>query len=82
MVKHASRSPRQMLCHALEGEVAGMAPHERREQYRRQIQLLHKPMSNLLLAMAVLVRDPDHPLAVLRILCAMLILQQRRRAVT
>ncbi|WP_374473703.1 diguanylate cyclase domain-containing protein [Arenimonas sp.] len=54
MKRIAARSPRQMLCHALEGEVAGMAPHERREQYRRQIQLLHKPMSNLLVAMAVL----------------------------
>lgn len=54
MVKQTARSPRQMLRHALEGEVADMAPHERREQYRRQIQLLHKPMSNLLLAMAVL----------------------------
>lgn len=54
MKRIAARSPRQMLCHALEGEVAGMAPHERREQYRRQIQLLHKPMSNLLVAMALL----------------------------
>ena len=32
MVKHAARNPRQMLLHALEGEVAGMAPHERRER--------------------------------------------------
>ena len=38
---------------ALEGELAAMAPHDRREQHRRQIQLLHVPVSNLLLAIAV-----------------------------
>lgn len=43
-----------MLCHVLEGDLAGLPAHERREQYRRQIQLLHGPMSVLLLAMAVL----------------------------
>ncbi len=38
---------------ALEGELAGMAPHDRREQHRRQIKLLHLPVSNLLLAVAL-----------------------------
>lgn len=38
---------------ALEGELATMAPHERREQHRRQIKLLHLPVSNLLLAVAL-----------------------------
>jgi diguanylate cyclase (GGDEF)-like protein len=42
------------LDHALEGELAKLPPHERREQQRRQIQLLHWPLANLLLALAVL----------------------------
>lgn len=59
----ATRAARQLVCHALEGELAGLPAHERREQYRRQIQLLHVPMSNLLvgmtlLALAVLVAGP------------------------
>ncbi|MBW8367424.1 MAG: GGDEF domain-containing protein [Arenimonas sp.] len=41
------------LHRAFEGELAGMAPHERREQHRRQIRLLHVPVSNLLLAIAL-----------------------------
>ena len=41
------------LYRALEGELAGMAPHDRREQHRRQIKLLHLPVSNLLLAVAL-----------------------------
>ena len=41
------------LHRALEGELAAMAPHDRREQHRRQIQLLHVPVSNLLLAIAL-----------------------------
>ncbi|HEU0152039.1 MAG TPA: GGDEF domain-containing protein [Arenimonas sp.] len=45
---------RSLLRHAFEGEVAGLPAHERREQYRRQIQLLHAAMSNLLLGMTVL----------------------------
>jgi diguanylate cyclase (GGDEF)-like protein len=45
---------RHLLCLALEGELAGLPAHERREQYRRQIQLLHSSMSNLLLALTVL----------------------------
>jgi len=39
---------------ALEGDLAGLPPHERREQQRRQIQWLHWPLSNLLLVMALL----------------------------
>ena len=42
------------LHRAIEGELAGMAPHDRREQHRRQIQLLHVPVSNLLLAVALM----------------------------
>ena len=42
------------LGHALEGDLAKLPPHERREQQRRQIQLLHWPLANLLLALAVL----------------------------
>lgn len=42
------------LDHALEGDLAGLPPHERREQQRRQIQLLHWPLANLLLALALL----------------------------
>lgn len=38
---------------ALEGEMAAMKPHDRREQHRRQIKLLHLPVSNLLLAVAL-----------------------------
>ena len=41
------------LHRALEGELAGMAPHDRREQHRRQIKLMHLPVSNLLLAVAL-----------------------------
>ncbi len=41
------------LHRALEGEMAAMAPHDRREQHRRQIKLLHRPVSNLLLAVAL-----------------------------
>lgn len=41
------------LHRAFEGELAGMAPHDRREEYRRQIKLLHVPVSNLLLAIAL-----------------------------
>jgi diguanylate cyclase (GGDEF)-like protein len=44
---------RASLHHALEGELAGLPPHDRREQHRRQIRLLHRPVSNLLLAMAL-----------------------------
>lgn len=47
-------SLKQTLYRTLEGELAGMAPHERREQHRRQIKLLHLPLSNLLLAVAVM----------------------------
>ncbi|GAB2670760.1 GGDEF domain-containing protein [Arenimonas aestuarii] len=54
VLKTAARSAQLMLCHALEGDLAGLPAHERREQYRRQIQMLHGPMSKLLLAMAVL----------------------------
>ncbi|HEX5693324.1 MAG TPA: GGDEF domain-containing protein, partial [Arenimonas sp.] len=54
MPHSVSSALRLMLCHVLEGDLAGMPAHERREQYRRQIQLLHGPMSLLLLAMAVL----------------------------
>lgn len=43
-----------LLHRSLEGELAGMPPHERREQHRRQIKLLHRPLANLLLAMALL----------------------------
>ncbi len=39
---------------AFEGELARMPPHERREQQRRQVRMLHGPLSNLLLALAVL----------------------------
>lgn len=42
-----------MLCHALEGDVAVMPAHERREQYRRQIHMLHGIMSRLLVALVV-----------------------------
>ncbi len=42
------------LYRTLEGELAGMLPHDRREQHRRQIQMLHAPLSNLLLALALL----------------------------
>jgi diguanylate cyclase (GGDEF)-like protein len=42
------------LHRTLEGELAGMPPHERREQHRRQIRMLHGPLSNLLLALALL----------------------------
>jgi len=38
---------------AIEGELAAMAPHERREQHRRQIKLMHRPVSNLMLAVAL-----------------------------
>ena len=40
--------------HALEGDLSRLPPHQRREQQRRQIQLLHWPLANLLLALAVL----------------------------
>jgi diguanylate cyclase (GGDEF)-like protein len=42
------------LHRAFEGEMAGLSPHQRREQHRRQMALLHPPLSNLLLAMALL----------------------------
>lgn len=42
------------LDHALEGDLAGLPPHERREQQRRQIKMLHWPLANLLLALALL----------------------------
>ena len=42
------------LSRTLEGDLAGMPPHDRREQYRRQIRMLHGPLSNLLLALALL----------------------------
>ena len=42
------------LYRTLEGELAGMPPHDRREQHRRQIRMLHGPLSNLLLALALL----------------------------
>ena len=45
---------RRSLAHALEGELAVMPPHERREQHRRQIRMLHAPLSNLLLALALI----------------------------
>ncbi|WP_374604814.1 diguanylate cyclase domain-containing protein [Arenimonas sp.] len=54
MFKSTARSAQLMLCHVLEGDLAGLPAHERREQYRRQIQLLHGAMSKLLVAMAVL----------------------------
>ncbi|GGA85746.1 hypothetical protein GCM10011521_25230 [Arenimonas soli] len=54
MLKTTARSAQLMLCHVLEGDLAGLPAHERREQYRRQIQMLHGAMSKLLLAMAVL----------------------------
>jgi len=41
------------LHRAFEGELADMAPHDRREQHQRQIRLLHFPVSNLLLAIAL-----------------------------
>lgn len=44
----------QGLSRTLEGDLAGMPPHDRREQYRRQIRMLHGPLSNLLLALALL----------------------------
>ncbi len=47
-----SRLP-STLHRAFEGELADMAPHDRREQHRRQIRLLHVPVSNLLLAIAL-----------------------------
>lgn len=54
VLKSTARSAQLMLCHVLEGDLAGLPAHERREQYRRQIQLLHGAMSKLLLALAVL----------------------------
>ena len=54
MFKSAARSAQLMLCHVLEGDLAGLPAHERREQYRRQIQMLHGAMSKLLLGMAVM----------------------------
>lgn len=54
MLKSAARSAQLMLCHVLEGDLAGLPAHERREQYRRQIQMLHGAMSKLLLGMAVM----------------------------
>ena len=45
---------RKGLSRTLEGDLAGMPPHDRREQYRRQIRMLHGPLSNLLLALALL----------------------------
>lgn len=54
MFRSTARSAQLMLCHVLEGDLAGLPAHERREQYRRQIQLLHGAMSKLLLALAVL----------------------------
>jgi diguanylate cyclase (GGDEF)-like protein len=47
-------SLKNRLDHVLEGDLARLPPHERREQQRRQIQLLHWPLANLLLALAVL----------------------------
>ncbi len=46
-------SMKAALYRALEGELAKLPPHERREQHRRQIRLLHVPVSNLLLAIAL-----------------------------
>lgn len=54
MPRKTARTARQMLCHAFEGDVAAMPAHERREQYRRQILMLHGIMSRLLVALAVL----------------------------
>lgn len=54
MPKTVANAVRLILCHVFEGDLAGLPAHERREQYRRQIQLLHGPMSVLLLAMTVL----------------------------
>ncbi|KFL37049.1 GGDEF domain-containing protein [Arenimonas donghaensis] len=54
MPKALANAARLILCHVLEGDLAGLPAHERREQYRRQTQLLHGPMSVLLLAMTVL----------------------------
>ncbi|WP_460456623.1 GGDEF domain-containing protein [Arenimonas alkanexedens] len=45
---------RTSLHRALEGELASLHPHERREQHRRQMRMLHGPLSNLLLALALL----------------------------
>jgi diguanylate cyclase (GGDEF)-like protein len=45
---------KRLLFRTLEGELAEMSPHERREQHRRQIQMLHAPLSNLLLALALI----------------------------
>lgn len=42
------------LTRTLEGDLAGLPAHDRREQYRRQIRMLHGPLSNLLLALALL----------------------------
>lgn len=42
------------LHRTLEGELATLPAHERREQHRRQIALLHTALSNLLLAIALL----------------------------
>lgn len=42
------------LALAFEGELGGLSPQERREQYRRQMQMLHGPLANLLLALALL----------------------------
>lgn len=44
---------RQRLALAFEGELATLAPHDRREQRRRQVQLLHLPLSALMLAFAL-----------------------------
>ncbi|WP_188310286.1 diguanylate cyclase [Arenimonas fontis] len=41
------------LWRLLEGAVADLPPHERRDLYRRQILALHGPLSNLLLVLAV-----------------------------
>lgn len=54
MPRNPARTAQQWLCHALEGDVAALPAHERREQYRRQIQMLHGIMSRLLVALCVL----------------------------
>jgi diguanylate cyclase (GGDEF)-like protein len=45
---------KRLLSRTLEGELAELPVQERREQHRRQIQMLHAPLSNLLLALAVI----------------------------
>jgi len=44
---------RHRLAVAFEGELATLPPHDRREQRRRQVQLLHLPLSYLMVALAL-----------------------------